>query len=364
MKPFNLNTPEEQEKHRPQANTAPLDLSPPDEVTVTATLKVFEELQAFTFDASKPVEPIPAILHLGETPVIRRGNISTLTAQSGAGKTHVLGSIMRALTTGERTLGFNGKVEGVIAYVDFEQSVDDFDHALRFQAKAGETDQIKAYHLTGSGHQQARARLEAILKHEESLEILVIDGYADCVPSVNDDKETGEFVSSLLFAAQERQIAILGVLHLNPSSDYKSRGHLGSELDRKSETVLQINQTKEIRELFTSKARKKPIHKGQGVRFEWSDDAKGFVEIEGTSAEVKKADKVEGWKRILLSIQAETGMLAWKHCDLYRAIMIAEGIKDRAAKNRITEWVKCKLLTHSSTTGVYTSTLSSAKGDE
>jgi hypothetical protein len=324
-----------------------------------ASLTLFNKIQSRKFDAANPIEPIPAFLNLGDTPIIRRGNISTLTAQKSAGKTHALSSIMRALTLGERSLGFNGKLEGKIAYLDFEQSGDDFDHALRFQARAAETDKIEAYHLTGLGHKDARAVIASILMHEEGLKLLVIDGYADCVSSVNDDEACAAFVSSLLYAAQEKQIAILGVLHLNPGSDFKSRGHLGSELDRKSETVLQITQDGEIREIWTSKARKKPISKGSGIRFEWSDAAKGFVEIAGTRKDAKQAANVEEWKRTLYDIQEETGMQAWKYSTLIEAILKAEKCSRTTAKNRHSAWLEAGLLTHSGATSNYTSTLGS-----
>lgn len=319
--------------------------------------KIYDDIQLRQYDHSKPVEQVPAMVTLNGTPIIRRGNISTLTAQTGAGKTHVLNSIIRALSSGSRALGFEGEIDGKVVYLDFEQSADDFDAAIRYQARIGANSIVKAHHLTGYGAKLAKAVIGAVLKYEADMRLLIIDGYADCVQSVNDDQECGDFVKDLLFAAQELEIAILGVLHLNPGSDFKSRGHLGSELDRKSETVMQITTDGEIREIWTSKARKKPIAKGHGLCFQWGESENGFVEIEGSSSDMKMLKKKDQYTRELLTVMAETDMHAWKYNDLRDAIMSAAGVKDRAAKSRISDYLDVEILAHNASNGNYTSKL-------
>lgn len=179
---------------------------------------------------------------------------------------------------------------------------------------------------------------------------------------MNDAAEANELVSWLMALAELHAVAIIGVLHLNPGSQEKSRGHLGSQLDRKSQTSLQIDANgDETRSVYTSKARKRPLPKAQAVRFEWSDDARGFVELEGTPGEIKQAQNVEEWRRLLYDVQAETNMLAWKHKDLVKAIMDATGKTDRTARTRISDMLKEDLLKHDGNTGMYTSKLPTAK---
>jgi len=334
----------------------------PEDEEPCAMRKLYDEIQGKQYDESTPVKPIPAVLSLGDTPVIRRGNISTLTAQTGAGKTHVLSSIIRTLSTGERSLGFEGQIDGQIAYLDFEQSHDDFDHAMRYQAKAGA--HVKAYHLTGYGWKKARMIIEAILTYESDLSVLIIDGYADCVKSVNDDVDCAEFVADLLYAAQYFNICVLGVLHLNPGSDFKSRGHLGSELDRKSETVMQINQEGEVREIWTSKARKKRINKGDGVRFQWCEEEKGFVELEGTNADAKKLIESEEAKQILKQIIDASDMWSWKHSGIVSQIKEVTNKSESTAKRLLKIMLEAGHLTHSGSTGVYTASPKLVQGGQ
>lgn len=316
---------------------------------------VFTGLQERKFDAAKPVEEIPALVYLGDTPIIRQRNISTLTAHNGMGKTHVLAAIMRAITHNERALGFTGNIDGAVAYVDFEQSLDDFDAAMRFQAGATSADNLVPYHLTGLSPKDARAAIQSIVAREPNLRLLIIDGYADCVSSPNAEDECNEFIKELLFAANERNLAILGVLHLNPGQAAKSRGHLGSEVERKSETVLQIdhNSKDDTRELWTRKARKKPIAEGSGVRFQWSDDDKCFVEIDGTKKEAREAEKVTEWRIELDEVIEHTGATAWRYSDLKNAIQDVTKKSAATAKNRIKDWVNSGILQQDKANGSY-----------
>ena len=59
----------------------------------------------------------PAILRLGDAPVIWLQNIHTLVAGSKSGKTHAMASMIRSWVTGERSLGWNcDKLDGRVVY--------------------------------------------------------------------------------------------------------------------------------------------------------------------------------------------------------------------------------------------------------
>ena len=69
--------------------------------------------------------------------------------------------------------------------------------------------------------------------------MIIIDGIKDLVTSINDERESTEVSSKLLKWSTEYNCHIMVVLHENPSND-KSRGHIGTELTNKAETVLQV----------------------------------------------------------------------------------------------------------------------------
>ena len=323
-------------------------------------LTLFDKLQNRKFDPANLTPEKDPLLLLNGIPILYAGNLLTLVGQDKSGKSHVEAAIAKAITEpNSRHLGFTCEAFGRIAYIDCEQDRSDFESLL---IRAGcDANKVAGYHLTGLTAIKAKAALIAIMDGEPNLSAVLIDGFADLLLDVNDSEQANQLVAELMEAASSYNIAIIGVLHLNPGSDEKSRGHLGSQLGRKSQTVLQIKlQSDGSRCLFTQRARKRPIPEALGVRFDWDEEANGFLEIEGTPGEVRQAAKVEAWTRTLYDIQAETSMLSWKNKELTEAISKAEFVKTRTAQNRIKEWLKADLLKHDASRGVYTSMIGGA----
>ena len=60
----------------------------------------------------------------------------------------------------------------------------------------------------------------------------------------------------------------------------KSRGHLGSQLERKAETNLRLDKLNGVTTIWSDKQRRAPIPKGIGPCFQWSDEARMHVSVE------------------------------------------------------------------------------------
>jgi len=76
-------------------------------------------------------------------------------------------------------------------------------------------------------------------EYRNKLGIVSIDGYVDMLDNFNDLVESTEFTQSLMKYSTISKAHITGVLHLNPGQD-KARGHLGTILQQKCETVVII----------------------------------------------------------------------------------------------------------------------------
>jgi hypothetical protein len=72
-------------------------------------------------------------------------------------------------------------------------------------------------------------------------DLIVIDGIADLQRNTNDLEESDALVNALMRLSTETNTHIICVLHTNPGSD-KARGHLGSSLQRKAESVLYVHR--------------------------------------------------------------------------------------------------------------------------
>ena len=85
--------------------------------------------------------------------------------------------------------------------------------------------------------------VEYAIENTPNLGFVVIDGVRDLITSINDEGESTTMSSSLLRWTEEYNIHIIVVLHENPGSD-KARGHIGTELTNKAETVIALEVDK------------------------------------------------------------------------------------------------------------------------
>jgi hypothetical protein len=137
-----------------------------------------------------------------------------------------------------------------------------------------------SYCLTGLGFKAATEcflhSLQIAADTHGGIHSAFLDGIADFVSDVNDPAEANAFIAQLQDLAIQFDAPITGVIHFNPGSD-KSRGHLGSQFERKAETNLRLDKTNEITTIWSEKQRRAPIPKGSGPSFTWSDEAQMHV---------------------------------------------------------------------------------------
>ena len=302
---------------------------------------LWQFLQKREFDEMEPPPVQPPILKLGDVGVIWKGNIHTLVAPSKSGKTHAMASMIRALVTGERSLGWNcDKVKGRVVYLDFEQDAEDFYNVLAKHAGVTSHD-VSAYRLAGLSATEAQQAVRMILEKIPDVDVIIMDGYADLTNDTNDPEESNGLIASWMALVSEYDFALLGALHLNPGSESKSRGHLGSQLERKSKTVLKIDVDADgVRETYTQFARKQPVFKGKGIFWQWVDD--GFVEV-ADKATREAAEKLAEERVEFDQFLMTQTVRQWSHNALVNAIQNClkngEKVSESTAKRRIKQWL-------------------------
>lgn len=87
-------------------------------------------------------------------------------------------------------------------------------------------------------------RLESIryaIEHTPGIGLVVIDGIRDIVYDINSPEEATNTASLLLRMTEQYGIHLLTVLHTNKGNG-EARGHLGTELINKAETVIRITK--------------------------------------------------------------------------------------------------------------------------
>lgn len=138
-----------------------------------------------------------------------------------------------------------------VLYFDTEQGKYHVQLALKRICKQVNTDiptNLKVYHLRSKNPLERLKIIEHAIYNTENVGLVVIDGIKDLVTSINDEAEATMIASKLLKWTEEKEIHIVTVLHQN-KSDNNARGHIGTELINKAETVLSITKNEQDKDI-------------------------------------------------------------------------------------------------------------------
>lgn len=266
-----------------------------------------ERAYALRFDPEETPPPDESCMTIGDVPIAARGNLTVIQGKSKVGKSAVVSAVIGAAHRGQYLapgdtlcISWSGESTGAIIHLDTEQSRADW-HGLvrRGITRSGlpkVSERLVSLPLVMFARSERLEILRATLKHEQAeqggIDAVILDGIADLCKSPNDEAEALELVSNIHALSQEFGCAIFCVLHENPSSvDAKTRGHLGSELNRKAFANLRIDKdTEGVSTIYGTDMRKRDIPKEQGFCFGWNDEV-GMHTFQGRAGGVKAAQR-------------------------------------------------------------------------
>lgn len=207
------------------------------------------------------VKPPEIVLKVHGKIVSTRQNIFGIKGKAKVGKSFLMTLINSVvLQKGEMNMleSYLPKGRDKIIVIDTEQST--FHISLMLQrimkiVDHHKLDNLYIYNFDSVPTAERFEQTETIITETEGVGLVLIDGIADLVKSVNDEVVACDMADTLRRWATTRDIAIGYVLHENPSDSTKMRGHLGTILTNKSETVIQIEDQDGIKQVSTSQTR-------------------------------------------------------------------------------------------------------------
>jgi len=135
-----------------------------------------------------------------------------------------------------------------LCYVDTESSDFDFYRTLERIRRQTLLDSLPnnfdALSVREESPNDIQKLLEFYLEFNPDCSILVLDGILDLIQDFNNVSESFHLVQWLKKITKKHDLLILCVLHLG-KKDNLSIGHIGSFLDRKSQSVLRVEKNKE-----------------------------------------------------------------------------------------------------------------------
>ena len=212
-----------------------------------------ERLRPYVVDMSKQLPDVEPLVSINGCCVCSRGNISAICGEAKSKKTFLTSALVASAMAvpcdridNFKTVESNPLIS--VLWVDTEQG----EHHVRRVVQ-------RITQMTGAklGGAIAEPRLTTLAlrelaPHERKArmydamrltpyDIVVIDGIADLQRNTNDLEESDALVAELMALSTQTNTHIICVLHTNPGSD-KARGHLGSSLQRKAESVLFVHR--------------------------------------------------------------------------------------------------------------------------
>ena len=131
-------------------------------------------------------------------------------------------------------------IRGNILHIDTEQTPYEVNRMLKTIRSISPDVNFEYLHTYSLRPFDKLERLQAIkelLNNGHDFKILIIDGLRELVSDINSPEESTLVITELMKIADEYKVAIICVLHQN-KGDNNARGHIGSELVNKSETVI------------------------------------------------------------------------------------------------------------------------------
>lgn len=207
-----------------------------------------QDEKQFRIDLTAEPLPAPVILYLRNKdkliPSFTLQNFSLISGKAKSRKTF-LAVLLVASYLGYKndTIHADPERKGIVLYIDTEQSPYHLHRMMkRICEMIGEENpgRLQAYGLKTLTPEEIKKFIENKIKTIPDIIMVVIDGIRDLVYDINSPEEATKIQVWLKKICADNNIHILNVLHQN-KGDANARGHLGSELTNKSETVLSVN---------------------------------------------------------------------------------------------------------------------------
>lgn len=290
-----------------------------------------------------------AVISINDVPLGTKGNLFCITGGEGTGKSNFIGALISGAinkkglnidTLGVKVSAYKDNLP--ILLFDTEQSQSQLYKNSKTIARRAYMDKtpknFKPYTFTSLTRSvrlsSIEESLELFYQYYGGIHMVVIDGIADLISGANNEPESIDVVERLYKLATMYNTCVICVLHFIPNG-LKLRGHLGSELQRKSAAIVSIERDGEGP---TSIIKALKVRDGSPldvpiIQFEWNKAA-GMHLYKGEKSKAERDErKFKELQDAAISIFSKKPFLNYQEL----SYMLQEyfEVKDRAAKRYI-----------------------------
>ena len=218
-------------------------------------------------------------------PIGTYGNFSFVQAPPKTKKTFFISLLSSVYLSG--TNNFGGDIKGhrtdqCLLHIDTEQGKWHAQRVFKRAIDMSAMDGSQCYYTFALREIDYKKRIdfiEYLLKSDnQKIGLFIIDGIADLVSDVNNLEESNRCIQKLMEWSSIYNLHIITVIHSNFGSD-KPTGHLGSFLEKKAETQIQLEANTVNKEWVTVKCKRSRGYAFETFSFKVND--LGLPEVVG-----------------------------------------------------------------------------------
>ena len=292
------------------------------------------ELSLSEIKATDKIDPPLIALKIGDGIVSTLGNILTFIGKAKSRKSFLITIAIAIAISKDYVFGlFTSHLPNdkrIVLLFDTEQSKYHVQKALlRVCDMIGikEPQNLKVYGLRKYPPSERLQIIEYAIYNTPNIGIVFIDGAKDLITSINDEEQATMIVSKFLKWTEELNISIVTVLHQN-KSDTNARGHIGTELMNKSETVISVTKSDTDKEISIVNAEACRNIDFEPFAFEINEDgipivADNFEMRTATKKDKFDATDLEDFKKYKLLTEVFSKGESFSYSKLVEQIVIA-----------------------------------------
>jgi hypothetical protein len=310
--------------------------------------KHFEELKKysnFRIDAKMELPPLVPIVIIDDQPISTAGNITVFSGASKSGKSAFMNCIVAGAISADGVI--NDPLPGLyvepnrfgmaVIHIDTEQSKHkhyaNVKSILRRADLAEMPENFCSYNIRMLDIANYKNVTSGICEEANSvfggIHCIVIDGIADYITDVNCVEQSNSIIKYFEKLAITYNCPVLTIVHTNPGTD-KERGHLGSQLQRKCESLIIVRADGDCSYLDPKFLRNAGLGRITRTEFAYDED-KGYHVAVGVREQErvdKKAERLVQMANIAEAVLSES-----------------EGLKYGELTDKITTYTKMSIST-------------------
>jgi len=303
--------------------------------------------RVFYPDWNNQPPPTKPIISIDSKRILSQGGYMAIVSRAGAGKSSICEAIISQVINPQcDALGFQVSLTDSrykCLYIDTERTVQDTWYSWermmrRAKVEKPEIDKrITFANLKAVAVNERICYTEKLLKDNPEIGLVLFDGCSDFVMDVNSIQDTVKF--SDWINSYNPLISEVITLHTNPESN-KPRGHIGSELLRRAESVLLLRKLDDkVREITTKFEFGKVRNDDDSISifYQWCASHNMFISTDYTPPKPVNLEREESNKKLAVEMFDGRTQVSWGY--MLEFIANKKGITTGGAKKAVEKMI-------------------------